>query len=119
MNPDMLLALNKTFEGCIISTDDGVKSKRNFVSVSIFLNQISISENVEKIEVVHIHDWIKGLKSHQIVRDGEIDFKPSLQLLSTLTRPAQYVFEVRPRSAAQESLNAFVDLLKELNIELV
>lgn len=76
-------------------------------------------ENSNAIEVVHIHDWINELGSHQIVRKGTIDFAPALQLLSELTQPIQYVFEVRPRSAAQESLHRFAGLLKELNINLV
>ena len=76
-------------------------------------------EHSEDIEVVHVHDWINGLQSHQIVGKGSIDFEPSLQLLSKLTQPVQYVFEVRPRTAAQESLQQFAGLLEELNIDLL
>jgi hypothetical protein len=76
-------------------------------------------ENSKAIEVIHIHDWINELGSHQIVGNGRIDFVPALKLLSELEHPAQYVFEVRPRSAAQQSLHRFSGLLKELNINLI
>jgi hypothetical protein len=77
------------------------------------------TENAETIEVVHLHDWINELGSHQIVGKGAIDFEPALRLLSGLTKPVQYVFEVRPRTAAQESLQQFGVLLKDLNLKLV
>jgi sugar phosphate isomerase/epimerase len=77
------------------------------------------AENCEVIEVVHIHDFIVGLGSHQIVGKGVIDFEPSLRLLANLIQSAQYVFEVRPKNAAQESLNRFTGLLKDLNLNLV
>jgi hypothetical protein len=77
------------------------------------------NENSESIEVVHVHDWMNGLQSHQIVGKGTIDFQQSLRLLSSLEKPAQYVFEVRPREAAQESLHRFGVLLKDLNLNLV
>jgi hypothetical protein len=76
-------------------------------------------ENTEAIEVVHIHDWVNGLQSHQIVGEGEIDFETSMQLLSGLKQPVQYVFEVRPRKSAQESLERFANLLKDLNFNLL
>ena len=77
------------------------------------------TENSKTIEVVHVHDWINGLGGHQIVRKGVIDFNSTLQVLSKLTQPVQYVFEVRPRTAAQESLQRFGALLEDLNIDLV
>lgn len=76
------------------------------------------TDNYEAIEVVHVHDWISELGSHQIVRNGSINFEPALQLLSSLVQPAQYVFEVRPRTAAQQSLHQFEKLLKDLNMNL-
>ncbi len=75
-------------------------------------------ENRNAIEVVHVHDWSKKHGSHQVVGTGSIDFKPSLQLLTGLGHPAQYVFEVRPRESAQESLSNFSQILKRTGISL-
>jgi hypothetical protein len=77
------------------------------------------NKNCGSIEVVHVHDWVNGLQSHQIIGTGSIDFEQSLRLLSGLEAPAQYVFEVRPRTAAHESLHRFAGLLKDLNINLI
>ena len=70
------------------------------------------------IEVVHVHDWSKKHGSHQVVGTGSIDFEPSLRLLTGLHRPVQYVFEVRPRESAQDSLSNFSRILKGIGISL-
>ncbi|MGY5874281.1 MAG: TIM barrel protein [Candidatus Thorarchaeota archaeon] len=64
----------------------------------------------ESIEVVHVHDC-NTLGSHQSVGDGTIDFTETLHFLSGLKHNPLYVFEVRPREAAQQSLIAFTQLL--------
>lgn len=75
-------------------------------------------ENKNAIEVVHVHDWSKKHGSHQVVGTGSIDFEPSLRLLTGLRHPAQYVFEVRPRESAQESLSNFIRILEGTGISL-
>ncbi len=79
---------------------------------------IIFQEYTNAIEVVHVHDWSKKYGSHQVVGTGSIDFEPSLQLLAGLLSPAQYVFEVRPRESAQESLSNFSRILKGTDISL-
>ncbi|MHA1907840.1 MAG: sugar phosphate isomerase/epimerase family protein [Candidatus Thorarchaeota archaeon] len=64
----------------------------------------------ESIEVVHVHDFIPSLRSHQIVGHGSIDFELVLSLLTKLEQSVQYVVEVRPREAATESLHKFKEL---------
>ena len=61
----------------------------------------------EAIEVVHVHDMFKNGTSHQIVGKGDIDFTLIIEFLTSLTHNPQYVFEVRPKEAAQESLHEF------------
>jgi len=75
-------------------------------------------EHTNAIEVVHVHDWSKKHGSHQVVGTGSIDFEPSLRLLTGLHRPAQYVFEVRPRESAQGSLSNFSRILEGTSISL-
>ena len=70
------------------------------------------------ITVVHVHDWSSRLGSHQVVGNGELDFKPVLSFLSGIKEPLQYVFEVRDRILAQESLVKFEDMLDAHSITL-
>lgn len=72
----------------------------------------------ESIEVVHIHDIIPGLGSHQVVGSGRISFTPALELLAGIEHPLQYVFETRPREAATESMARFNALLSDLGLVL-
>ncbi len=67
--------------------------------------------NADAITVVHIHDWLPDLGSHQVVGEGKIDFFRDLGVLGKLKRDPLCVFEVRPREAAQESLKNFLALL--------
>ncbi|MFW9847695.1 MAG: sugar phosphate isomerase/epimerase family protein [Candidatus Thorarchaeota archaeon] len=67
----------------------------------------------DAIEVVHVHDFIPSLKSHQIVGHGSIEYGSVLAFLTELEHSIQYVFEVRPREAATESLHNFKELLKQ------
>ncbi len=71
----------------------------------------------DAIMVVHVHDWSTG-GSHQVVGEGDIDFTETLEFLSTLKHEPLYVFEVRPREAAQKSLGAFSQLLDKHDIAL-
>ncbi|MFW9976888.1 MAG: TIM barrel protein [Candidatus Thorarchaeota archaeon] len=73
----------------------------------------------ETIEVVHIHDYIPELGSHQLLGSGKIDFSESLNLFSRMEHPPQYVFEVRPREAATESLIRLDRVLSTLNLTLL
>ncbi len=73
----------------------------------------------ETIEVVHIHDHIPNLGSHQLLGEGTIDFSKSLALLSRMEHPPQYVFEVRPREAATESLLRMERVLSNLKLTLL
>jgi sugar phosphate isomerase/epimerase len=74
--------------------------------------------NSDAIEIVHVHDWISDIGSHQIVGSGSIDFTDVLSFLSRIPRNLQYVFEVRPREAALLSLNNFNSLLGNLGLSL-
>ena len=65
----------------------------------------------DSIDVVHVHDTDPSLGSHQIVGEGIIDFSLTLDFLSKATHSIQYVFEVRPREAATESLHKFESLI--------
>ncbi|MFW9767242.1 MAG: sugar phosphate isomerase/epimerase family protein [Candidatus Thorarchaeota archaeon] len=70
------------------------------------------------IEVVHIHDSHPVLKSHQIVGEGIIDFERVLRLLDGLPTKPQYVFEVRPKEAAHQSLMNLGRLMEILKLDL-
>ncbi|TFF91246.1 sugar phosphate isomerase/epimerase [Candidatus Thorarchaeota archaeon] len=70
------------------------------------------------IEVVHIHDVIPQIGSHQVVGDGIVDFEPILRFLSRLDTKPQYVFEVRPREGAQRSLENMGWMLDRLSLDL-
>lgn len=70
------------------------------------------------IEVVHIHDSHPVLKSHQIVGEGVLDFEKVLRLLEGLPTKPQYVFEVRPREAAHQSLLNIGRLMDMLDLNL-
>ncbi len=67
----------------------------------------------DAIEVVHVHDFIPSLKSHQIVGQGSIEYELVLSFLTKLEQSVHYVFEVRPREAATESLHNFKELFKQ------
>lgn len=77
-----------------------------------------IQEHRGFIEVVHIHDIDPTFGSHQVVGEGVIDFERYLHFLSELPTKPQYVFEVRPREAAQESLLKIGRLLEILRLDL-
>jgi sugar phosphate isomerase/epimerase len=77
-----------------------------------------IQEHKGFIEVVHIHDIDPTLGSHQVVGEGVVDFERFLRFLSGLPNKPQYVFEVRPREAAQESLLKIGKLIEVLNLNL-
>jgi sugar phosphate isomerase/epimerase len=70
------------------------------------------------IEVVHLHDMSSKLKSHLIIGSGSIDFEEFLRFLSEIDRSLQYVMEVRPREAANESLQVFEELLEKFDVSL-
>ena len=73
----------------------------------------------ETIEVVHLHDFHPKNGSHQILGVGNIDFTESLGLLNKMEHPPQYVFEVRPRESATQSLASLRDILSNLNLTLL
>ncbi len=77
-----------------------------------------IQEHKGAIEVVHIHDIDPTLGSHQVVGEGIIDFERYLRFLGGLSNKPHYVFEVRPREAATESLNNIGRLLEVLKLDL-
>lgn len=77
-----------------------------------------IQEHKGFIEVVHIHDIDPKLGSHQVVGEGVVDFERYLRFLSELKNKPQYVFEVRPREAANESLTNIGRLLEILKLDL-
>ncbi|MFW9980658.1 MAG: sugar phosphate isomerase/epimerase family protein [Candidatus Thorarchaeota archaeon] len=70
------------------------------------------------IEVVHIHDYHPVLKGHQIVGEGALDFERVLRFLEGLSTKPQYVFEVRPREAATQSLQNIGRLMEILKLNL-
>jgi sugar phosphate isomerase/epimerase len=70
------------------------------------------------IEVVHIHDVIPQIGSHQVIGNGLIDFEPTLKFLSKLSTKPQYVFEVRPREEAQRSLQNFGQIMDIFDLSL-
>jgi sugar phosphate isomerase/epimerase len=73
----------------------------------------------ETIEVVHVHDFISTLGSHQIIGSGNIDFSESLELLSRMEHPPQYVFEIRPRESATQSLATLDGILADHGLTLL
>ncbi|TFF94980.1 sugar phosphate isomerase/epimerase [Candidatus Thorarchaeota archaeon] len=77
-----------------------------------------IQKHRDCIEVVHIHDIHPTLGSHQVVGEGVIDFEPHLRFLAELKTTPQYVFEVRPRELATESLRTFSSLMEALHVRL-
>ncbi len=77
-----------------------------------------IQKHRDHIEVVHIHDIHPTLGSHQVVGEGLLDLRPYLSFLARLKTKPQYVFEVRPRELAQESLHVFSNIVDSLGIRL-
>ena len=77
-----------------------------------------IRRNRGHIEVVHIHDIHPTLGSHQVVGEGVLDFRPHIRFLASLQKSPQYVFEVRPREFALESLEAFSGLMDSVGVKL-
>ena len=77
-----------------------------------------IQEHKGVIEVVHIHDIDPTLGSHQVVGEGVVDFERYLRFLGDLSNKPHYVFEVRPREAATESLQNIGRLLEILKLDL-
>jgi len=75
-------------------------------------------QHKSSIGVVHIHDSHPVLKSHQIVGEGIIDFERVLRVLAELPTKPQYVFEVRPREAAHQSLINLGKLMGILKLDL-
>ncbi|MGQ4911294.1 MAG: sugar phosphate isomerase/epimerase family protein [Candidatus Thorarchaeota archaeon] len=76
------------------------------------------TSNLDAIDVVHVHDFVPGLGGHQVVGEGVIDFDTVLSLLSRISCRPLYVFEVRPRDLARESLLRFGTLLERNDISL-
>ncbi|NHJ12350.1 MAG: sugar phosphate isomerase/epimerase [Candidatus Thorarchaeota archaeon] len=72
----------------------------------------------EAISVIHVHDQDEVTGSHQVVGQGIIDFEPAIRFLSGIPRRALYVFEVRPREKADESLSGFSQMLSKYNVSL-
>lgn len=72
----------------------------------------------DAIEIVHVHDRNDLYGSHQIVGNGSINFERALRFLAELPEPALYVFEVRPREAAEKSLMNFVRMTDSLDLSL-
>ncbi|MHA2213612.1 MAG: sugar phosphate isomerase/epimerase family protein [Candidatus Thorarchaeota archaeon] len=78
-----------------------------------------LHEHRRAVSVVHIHDWSERYGSHQIVGEGSIDFEPPLRFLTEIaSSPIQYVFEVRDRENAQQSLRNFEKLAEGLGMNL-
>jgi sugar phosphate isomerase/epimerase len=76
-----------------------------------------IQEHKGFIDVVHIHDIHPTLGSHQVVGEGVVDFEKHLRFLVDLPTKPQYVFEVRPREAANESLENVAALMEILHLD--
>jgi sugar phosphate isomerase/epimerase len=73
---------------------------------------------LDKIQIVHVHDFIPDIGGHQVVGEGIIDFHQILDILCKIPVHPQYVFEVRPRDLAYKSLLAFGKLLEEHDCNL-
>ncbi len=82
---------------------------------SLRKDDLSLFEaNTAAITVLHVHDWLPGFGSHQVVGEGKIDFFRDLGILGRVKRDVLCVFEVRPREAAQESLRNFLAMFAHL-----
>ena len=68
-------------------------------------------QHLDMVKQVHLHDLHKG-RSHLIVGQGEIDFRPYLKGFQD-SNIAEICIEVRPREAALESRQNLIALLKE------
>jgi sugar phosphate isomerase/epimerase len=69
-----------------------------------------LTKHTDRIREVHVHDIIRGFRSHQIVGDGGIDFR---DYASVLRLPDVAVtIEVRPREAATASRDNLLSLLR-------
>ncbi|NHI83975.1 MAG: sugar phosphate isomerase/epimerase [Candidatus Thorarchaeota archaeon] len=76
------------------------------------------SRHKDAISVIHVHDQDEVTGSHQVVGEGTVNFEPAIRFLSNLSRKAVYVFEVRPRERAHESLERFSQMLSKYNVFL-
>ncbi|MEO0083563.1 MAG: sugar phosphate isomerase/epimerase [candidate division WOR-3 bacterium] len=62
------------------------------------------------IKNVHIHDNDGEWDQHNIIGEGNIDFKPYFEFLSNLN--PYYIFEVRPKESAIECVKRFEQLFR-------
>lgn len=128
--PDVLIVLeNHKWDSIVFKVIDELISKGLKLCLDIpklYTSGVTLNEsdwnvfkrNRDAIEVVHIHDWIPNIGSHQILSSGSIDFTDALSFLSKISRNLQYVFEVRPREDALLSLDNFNRLLNNLGFSL-
>ena len=66
-------------------------------------------EHIDRLREIHIHDIIKGFRSHQIVGDGDIDFQKYSRVMKHPN--VAITTEVRPREAAAISRDRLLSLL--------
>jgi len=54
--------------------------------------------HMDRVREVHVHDLVRGGRSHQVIGEGDIDFIPYLPVISR--EDVAVTIEVRPREAA-------------------
>ena len=128
--PDVLIVLeNHKWNPITLKTIDELVSiglKLCLDIPKLYISDFTLNEsdwevfvrNKDAIEVVHIHDYIPGLGSHQIIGSGSIDFFDVLSFLNKISKNLQYVVEVRPRDDALLSLKNFSHLLDNFGFSL-
>lgn len=89
-------------ENLFLTWDIGHSYENKYNEVEFF------ERNINKIKVSHVHDH-NGKSDHQIIGDGNVDFKKHLDLMKN--KDIIFILEVRPRANATISLGKLKEIL--------
>jgi sugar phosphate isomerase/epimerase len=90
-------------ENLFLTWDIGHSYENKYNEVQFF------ERNIDKIKVSHVHDH-NGKSDHQILGEGNVDFKRHFDLMAN--KDIIFILEVRPRVNATKSLAKLKDILK-------
>lgn len=90
-------------ENLFLTWDIGHSYENKYNEVEFF------ERNIDKIKVSHVHDH-NGKSDHQIIGEGNVDFKRHFDLMTD--KNIIFILEVRPRVNATKSLSKLKEILK-------
>jgi sugar phosphate isomerase/epimerase len=118
----LLCVENCGFTGLTMSVMERLLSDHDKVFLSwdiakTYSRDLRLDESVEefmrahlaRIREVHAHDIVPGFRSHQIVGEGGLDFRPYAKIINS--PDVAVTVEVRPREAAKVSRDNLIAML--------